>query len=119
MTVSIHSDTKALAEQYDSISESQFDDGCVLLEKLSVKPGHSVLDIGCGTGILARKIVAIIGNSGKYFGVEPSQERLNIAVGKNWGANAIFNVGAAEGLAFIADHSMDESIAELGFSLDC
>ena len=107
MAVSIHLDTKDLAEQYDGVSESQFADGCVLLEKLLVKPGDSVLDIGCGTGALGQKIIGVIGKSGRYIGVDPSKERINVAVARTIQSNAMFRVGVAEDLSFIPDFSID------------
>jgi hypothetical protein len=36
-------DNQLLAERYDQVSESQFNNGLILIEKLGIKPGHNVL----------------------------------------------------------------------------
>lgn len=107
MAVNLHLDTKDLAEKYDASSQSQFNDGCVLLEKLDLKSGYSVLDIGCGTGSLAPKVIESIGNDGQYIGIDPLIERIAIANQKHMSANAVFKQGIADNLSFLADNTVD------------
>jgi demethylmenaquinone methyltransferase/2-methoxy-6-polyprenyl-1,4-benzoquinol methylase len=42
------------------------------LRRAGLKPGMSVLDIGTGTGLLAREAAAIVGNAQMVVGVDPS-----------------------------------------------
>ncbi|BBB89532.1 MAG TPA: methyltransferase domain-containing protein [Methylomusa anaerophila] len=107
MAVSLILDNEELAKTYDQISDSQFNRGRVLIEKLGVKPGDSVLDIGSGTGRLGRHVIDIIGRSGHYVGIDPLEERINIAKAKNEHPNAVFRTGTAEDLSSIADNSID------------
>ncbi len=39
-----------------------------------LKPGMSVLDVGCGTGAISRGIARIVGNSGKVIGIDHTSE---------------------------------------------
>jgi ubiquinone/menaquinone biosynthesis C-methylase UbiE len=43
------------------------------LELADIQPGHLVLDAGCGTGIDAAQMAALVGSSGHVFGVDFSQ----------------------------------------------
>jgi len=107
MAVSLTLDNKDLAKTYDIISDSQFSKGCILIGKLGVKPGDSVLDIGSGTGRLGRYVLNIIGQSGSYVGIDPLEERIKIAQTKNEYVNVVFKTGTAEDLSSIADNSID------------
>jgi demethylmenaquinone methyltransferase / 2-methoxy-6-polyprenyl-1,4-benzoquinol methylase len=42
------------------------------LERAGLRPGMDVLDVGTGTGLLAREIVHLLGSSGQVVGLDPS-----------------------------------------------
>ncbi len=42
------------------------------LERAGLRPGMQVLDVGTGTGLLAREIVHLLGSSGHVVGLDPS-----------------------------------------------
>lgn len=107
MAVSLTLDSEELAKTYDEISNSQFNNGRVLIESLGVKPGDSVLDVGSGTGRLGRHVINIIGSSGNYIGIDPLKNRIKIANEKNEHQNAVFKLGNAEDLSFISDASIN------------
>jgi len=44
-----------------------------------LRPGHSVLDVGCGTGAITRGIAEIVGASGRVLGVDTSRELIEAA----------------------------------------
>jgi len=50
------------------------------LERAGLRSGQSALDIGCGTGVLARHEMDIVGAGGFVIGVDPSQGMLGEAV---------------------------------------
>jgi ubiquinone/menaquinone biosynthesis C-methylase UbiE len=111
MTTSFTHDTPQLAEAYDRLSDSQFDGGKRLVERLAIAAGERVLDIGCGTGRLARHIAERVGPSGRVVGIDPLADRIALArshaLAHEGETNVTFDVGRAEDLAAFADESFD------------
>ncbi len=72
-------DAPELAERYDRMSDSQFQSGCILVDRMNVKKNDVALDVGCGTGRLALHVSGIVGPSGRVVGIDPSPHRVRIA----------------------------------------
>lgn len=51
----------------------------VLLDRASVQPGERVLDVACGTGIVAREAAKIVGSAGQAVGVDVNPAMLAVA----------------------------------------
>lgn len=100
-------DTRLLAENYDELSDYQFDNGRRLLELLDIRPNSRVLDIGCGTGRLGLLVAESLGDDGRLIGIDPLPERIRIACSKKAPANAHFQVGVGEDLGFLDCESID------------
>jgi ubiquinone/menaquinone biosynthesis C-methylase UbiE len=49
------------------------------LEKLNARPGEKVLEIGCGTGHCLVALAQAVGDAGKVYGIDLSDEMLKIA----------------------------------------
>jgi ubiquinone/menaquinone biosynthesis C-methylase UbiE len=49
------------------------------LEALQLKVGEFVLDVGCGTGLLACDMAALVGEDGRVVGIDNNQHRLMLA----------------------------------------
>jgi ubiquinone/menaquinone biosynthesis C-methylase UbiE len=96
-------DSRELAETYDKVSDLQFEGGKRLFEALGIAQGARVLDIGCGTGRLARWIAERVGDG--VVGVDPLADRIDVA--RSRGGNVRFEVGRAEDLGAFADASFD------------
>ena len=62
-----------------------------------VQPGDSVLDVGCSSGYLARKLAAVAGPDGHVTGVDPSQAAIAYAQRRALPATT-FTVGVAQDL---------------------
>ncbi len=81
----------------------------ILLDRAGVEPGHRVLDVGCGTGIVARAAAARVGAAGSVVGVDPNPGMLQVAAtaapGLTW------RRGRAEELPFEAD-SFDRAFSQ-------
>ena len=62
-----------------------------------VQPGNSVLDVGCSSGYLTRKLAAAAGPAGHVTGVDPSEAAIAYA---RWRASraTTFTVGVAQDL---------------------
>lgn len=100
-------DSRELAEKYDELSESQFENGKKLVDGLGIRTGQSVLDIGAGTGRLGFYVLEQIGPRGRFLGIDPLPERIGIAAKNNRFPNAQFLVASAEDLSFIPNDSID------------
>lgn len=76
------------------------------LDLASLRPGESVLDIGCGTGTLAIAAKKRVGPTGRVHGVDASQEMLARAGKKasKAGAEVVFGNGIVEALPFPDRH---------------
>ncbi|GIW07542.1 MAG: hypothetical protein KatS3mg060_2347 [Dehalococcoidia bacterium] len=76
-----------------------------LIAAAGVRPGHRVLDVGCGTGYFARLLARAVGPEGLVVGIDPSREMIAYATRKAGHArNCEFRVGTAESLDFPAEH---------------
>lgn len=76
--------------------------------------GERVLDVACGTGILAREAVRRVGDRGMVAGVDLSAGML--AVARRLAPKVEFREGAAESLPF-QDHSFDAVVSQFGLML--
>ncbi len=70
-----------------------------------VRPGDSVLDVGCGGGYLARKLAAVARAAGHVTGLDPSERAIAYARRRASGAMT-FTVGVAQDL-HLPDSSFD------------
>jgi arsenite methyltransferase len=105
MTTSFAHDSAQLAETYDRLSDSQFEGGQRLVDRMRIEPGERVLDIGCGTGRLARHIAGRVGPGGSVVGIDPLADR--VALARARGDRISFEVGHAEDLGAFAAESFD------------
>ncbi|HXX70287.1 MAG TPA: methyltransferase domain-containing protein [Polyangiaceae bacterium] len=105
MTTSFAHDTPLLAQTYDRLSDFQFESGKRLLDRLGLKSGEHVLDVGCGTGRLACWIAERVGAAGRVAGIDPLPER--VAIARTRGVGIEFEVGQAENLGAFAPESFD------------
>jgi len=76
-----------------------------------IRPGQRVLDVACGTGILAREAVSRTGPSGFVAGVDPSPGMLEVA--KQLAPAVEWRQGVAESLPF-PDQSFDAVVSQFG-----
>jgi arsenite methyltransferase len=101
---SLTHDSPDLAQKYDRLSDSQLAGGKRLVERLALKACDRVLDVGCGTGRLARWIAEIVGPSG-VVGIDPLVDRVDVA--RAGAPGLTFAVGQAEDLSAFGAESFD------------
>ena len=63
------------AENYDQISSIENEDGLKLIDLANVAKGSKVLDLGCGTGFLAKVLADLVGPKGQVVAIDPDTER--------------------------------------------
>jgi ubiquinone/menaquinone biosynthesis C-methylase UbiE len=68
------------------------------------QPGEQVLDVGCGTGVVARAVAARVGPAGTVVGLDPSTAMLRVArrVTAGMGRTVAWVEGPAEEMPFAA-----------------
>ncbi|MDB5729058.1 MAG: Methyltransferase type 11 [Noviherbaspirillum sp.] len=87
----------------------------VLLRHAAPKPGHAVLDIACGTGIVAREVASLVGAEGKVVALDVNPAMLTVAKGRpvTPGSMIEWQLGNAMSLPF-ADASFDLTLCQHG-----
>jgi demethylmenaquinone methyltransferase/2-methoxy-6-polyprenyl-1,4-benzoquinol methylase len=80
-------------------------------QRHGVRPGHRLLDVACGTGLMAAEAAKILGTAEGITCLDPSAGMLAVARAK---LNAHFVLGRAEQLPF-ADNSFD--FLTMGYAL--
>jgi ubiquinone/menaquinone biosynthesis C-methylase UbiE len=81
----------------------------VVLDVADVRSGHRVLDVGCGTGVLARAAHVRVGAHGYVAGVDPNDGMLIVA--RQAGPDIEWQTGLAEHLPY-PDHSFDRTVSQ-------
>ena len=82
-----------------------------LVDAAAVEANHKVLDVACGTGILARAVHSRLGATGSVVGLDPSPGMLAVA---NELAPAVsWRQGMAESIPF-PDRSFDAVVSQFG-----
>jgi SAM-dependent methyltransferase len=88
-----------------------------VLDAANLAAGQSVLDVACGTGVLAREARLRTGPTGYVVGLDPSAGML--AVAKDLSPLVDWRQGAAESMPF-SDASFDAVVSQFGLMfMDC
>lgn len=82
-------------------------------EEAAIRPGQSVLDLACGTGILAREAAARVGPAGRVAGLDPDPGMLEVARRRSPAID--WRRGVAESLPF-PDESFDAVVCQFGLT---
>ena len=78
-------------------------------EAAAIELGHEVLDVGCGTGVLACAAAERVGTKGRVVGLDPNEQMLAVARRKS--AVVTWQLGRAESLPF-DDASFDAVVSQ-------
>jgi SAM-dependent methyltransferase len=82
-----------------------------LLDAAGVEPGQRVLDVACGTGVLAREAALRVGPAGHVAGVDPGRGML--AVAEELAPHVEWREATAESLPY-PDESFDSVVSQFG-----
>jgi ubiquinone/menaquinone biosynthesis C-methylase UbiE len=86
--------------------------GGLVADAAGARPGERVLDVACGTGVLACAADERVGAGGAVVGLDPNEEMLAVARRKN--ARIEWKTGRAESLPF-PDARFDRVVSQFGF----
>lgn len=82
-----------------------------VLRAAAVQTGDDLLDVACGTGILAREAVGVVGPAGSVVGIDVNEGMLAVARSNAPGVD--WKVGPAESLPF-PDATFDRVVCQFG-----
>jgi SAM-dependent methyltransferase len=82
-----------------------------VLDAGEVGPGDRVLDVACGTGVLAREAAARVGEAGAVAGLDPGLGMLSVA--ERLAPDIAWRQGVAEELPY-RDQSFDAVVSQFG-----
>lgn len=82
-----------------------------VLDAIKVKSCDRVLDVACGTGVLAREAAARVGSNGSVAGLDPAPGMLSVA--KRLAPSVEWRQGTAESLPF-SDQVFDAVVSQFG-----
>lgn len=82
-----------------------------VVDAAQIQPGQRVLDVACGTGVLAREVASRTRPTGYVAGLDPSPGML--AVAKDLAPTIDWRQGAAESIPF-PDQSVDTVVSQFG-----
>ena len=86
--------------------------GETVAEIAGIARGHRVLDVACGTGVLAEAAAVRTGTGASVVGLDPNEDMLAVARRKR--AGVAWKSGRAEALPF-AQESFDRVVSQFGF----
>jgi len=106
-------DQVAAAEAYEGLHvPSLFQEWAErVLDAAAVSAGDRVLDVACGTGIVAREAVSRVGSDGFVAGLDPMEGMLIVA--ERHAPTVEWKLGAAESLPY-PDESFDAVVSQFG-----
>src|SRR5215212_9149315 len=112
-TVSYRSFTGTAAENYERhfVPKIATPVSVALLETAALQPGERVLDVGCGTGVIARLATAAVGSSGTVTGLDLTPDMIEIARAVS-PSTIEWHVGDATSLPF-ADEAYDAVLCQM------
>ncbi|WP_045168486.1 class I SAM-dependent methyltransferase [Caldicellulosiruptor morganii] len=93
-----------LAEKWDEIVWHAPEKLNKIIEKIQLKIGDKVLDVGCGTGVLVEYILKSVGQQGSYLGVDISEKMIEKAKEKYKGIENVDFVCSDATELFFREH---------------
>ncbi len=91
-------DFSKIAAEYEDIATVQKSASEILLKFLKIGGNDDVLDLGCGTGHLTRKIRSL--TKGKVVGIDPSEGVIKEAVEKSRRLDIVYETKSAEDMDY-------------------
>jgi len=91
-------DFSEIAKEYERFASVQISASEKLFKLLDIKDYEDVLDLGCGTGHLTRKLRRV--TKGRVVGIDPSEGMIRQAVMKSRGLDISYEIKSAEEMGY-------------------
>ena len=91
-------DFSKIASEYEELATVQKSASEILMKLLKIGDDKDVLDLGCGTGHLTRKIRSL--TNGKVVGIDPSEGMIREAIEKSKGLDITYEIKSAEDMDY-------------------
>jgi ubiquinone/menaquinone biosynthesis C-methylase UbiE len=108
-------DFNEISSKYEKDSLVQRNAADMLIDLLHIGPRDDILDLGCGTGGITKKLAGMTG--GKVLGIDPSEGMIREAKGKHIDGNISFERRTAED--FLYPESFDVVFCNSAFQWFC
>ena len=93
-------DFSKIATKYEEVSLSKIQKPVILIGLIDIRNSDDILDLGCGTGHLTRKLREL--TNGRIVGVDPAEGMIREAIEKNKGLDITFEINSAEEIEYKA-----------------
>jgi len=104
-------DFSRIAKEYEGNSLVQRSASDILLDLIKINPDDDVLDLGCGTGSLTRKIREL--TKGRVVGIDPSEGMIKEAVRQSKGLEIVYERIPAEEIDYREEFTLIVSNSSL------
>ena len=116
-TVSYRNYTGSAAEKYERyfVPAIPMPVSVPLLDAAALKPGERVLDVACGTGVIARLAAQRVGPTGLVTGVDISPDMIDVAQSIDAPASPVINWHVSDAASLpLPDRAYDVVLCQLG-----
>ena len=71
-----HEEITNMTHRHRGKSSESFIDKDIILRELSILPGQTILDAGCGNGYMSKEFSRELNNTGKVYALDPDREAI-------------------------------------------
>jgi ubiquinone/menaquinone biosynthesis C-methylase UbiE len=106
----------AVKYERDKVPNTFYPLALLFLSHVPIQKGDTVLDVACGTGIVAQVISEQIDHQGEIVGVDLDQDMIDFAKTKTPADTSIsWHVGNANSMPFLENNFFDWAVCQQGF----
>ena len=106
----------AVKYERDKVPGTFYPLALLFLDHVPIQKGDTVLDVACGTGIVARVLSEQLDHQGDIVGVDLDQDMIEFAKTKTPAdASVSWHVGNANAMSFLENNSFDWVVCQQGF----
>ena len=106
----------AVKYERDKVPKTFYPLALLFLDHVPIQKGDAVLDVACGTGIVARVLSEQLNHQGDIVGVDLDQDMIDFAKTKTPADTSIsWHIGNANSMPFLKNNFFDWAVCQQGF----